>query len=109
MNKIEKLIAIGKDIENLNGSEQIGIHLSFAKDDNWELKNETPDTMCVLIQVHDGLDKNGFYYETYYDFETLQEVMTEGDDLDVSIDLDNFKETCLKWINNAREEMKLTA
>jgi hypothetical protein len=81
--------------------------LSFAKNQDWEFKgNDTPDAMCVLIQHEDWHDDdNGMYYETYYDFETMREEMTEGEDLNVNIDLDNFKETCHKWINNAKKEL----
>ncbi len=105
MNKIETMIAIDKEIATINESGEFKIYLSFAKNNDWELKvNETPDAMCVLIQHEDWRD-NDMYYETYYDFETLREEMTEGESLNVDIDLENFKETCHKWINNAKKEL----
>ena len=109
MHKLEKIIAISKSIDSLNDEiivDNFEINLQFGVNDGRLLETSTPDTIVIQLQ-HRDWRKNEMYYEVYISFRTLREVATEGEDLDIVIEIndgtDNFESTCMKWISNAKE------
>ncbi len=105
MHKIEKIIALSKMIDSMNeviNFDFFKIDLQFNANDGRILENDLPDTIVIVLQREDW-ERNSIYYEVYINFRTMREVMTEGEDFDVTIDIDKFEDTCMEWISSAKE------
>ena len=83
-------------------ADSFKIDLQFNANDGRILENDLPDTIVIVLQ-HEDWQRNCMYYEVYINFKTMREVMTEGEDFDVTIDIDNFEDTCMQWISKAKE------
>ena len=105
MNKLEQILAINERIRIMNKSfSDFRILIHF--DD--EGKNGIPKMMCIQLQ-HNDWRQSDLYYEVYIDFQSFTQETFEGEDLDVTIDIDDvraFDDTCRLWIGKAIVELE---
>jgi len=109
MNKLEKIIGISKVIDSMNEDlivDNFKISLRFIANDGRLLETDTPGRIVIVLQ-HEDWQRNAMFYEVYINFINLREVMTDGEHFDVTIEFNDgnmkFEDTCLKWINAAKE------
>ncbi len=108
---MEKIIAISNMIDSMHGNivvDNFEINLQFNAKEGRLLETDNPDTIVIQLQ-HEDWQRNGMYYEVYIDFRTLRETMTEGEDLDVDIKINNgmdkFESSCMEWISQAKDQL----